>query len=553
MSSLANHQNQSTSAPMSETDNDDENEFDSSFNRQNESMMHKVKDVVSKLLHPSFLFSTNDETDRPKRKRSTSTEEQQTTTVTTDTKNGHTTTTSRSQYSRSAIREDEPQITDDEDSTSRDIPSPEQDSIEIEQQKKRRRTANYQNILSTKSTNGHHHHDDDDERTSSSIFSTDSVRFSSDRRIDPTSSTVQSSNERINRFTPAKQRFDILPTYRGSTSNYDPTKSPLFSAGNRKTTETTTTTNLKSNEFSANYLLASGLVSRPQPSSSISQPSPATLTHPTNTNRQMFGINYSSINSRRLPYIERLRRRTLQDCIRLNRTVDSEPLSESVIEEHKSTTASPVLKRVKAQEKECGIQCDISITESSIEPSKKIQSTFPPADIRNEALTMPTMEKSQASNQKDSSIQTNSSITIERIPPKIDITKPKVLGDVTPFSWPKFARAQEEYAKKYPEKCRTDSVPVKSIVPSNIGSSNVNLAPPVLQQTNISTNLKMPMFSIPASRPAGDIWKCPSCTKEHPAQTATCSLCRQINPNYKKPSGKKIFLIKTITPFFFFI
>ncbi len=93
----------------------------------------------------------------------------------------------------------------------------------------------------------------------------------------------------------------------------------------------------------------------------------------------MFGVNYSSINSRRLPYIERLRRRTLQDCIRLNRTVDSEPyvfkqnssfqipimyfpyrLSESVIEEHKSTTASPIHKRVKAQEKECGIQCDVS-------------------------------------------------------------------------------------------------------------------------------------------------------------------------------------------------
>ncbi len=32
-----------------------------------------------------------------------------------------------------------------------------------------------------------------------------------------------------------------------------------------------------------------------------------------------------------------------------------------------------------------------------------------------------------------------------------------MLGDVTPFSWPKFARAQEEYAKKYPEKCRTDT------------------------------------------------------------------------------------------------
>ncbi len=99
----------------------------------------------------------------------------------------------------------------------------------------------------------------------------------------------------------------------------------------------------------------------------------------------MFGVNYSSINSRRLPYIERLRRRTLQDCIRLNRTVDSEPyvfkqnssfrfliihfpcrLSESIIEEHKSTTASPAPKRAKAQEKECGIQCDVSEVSSKM-------------------------------------------------------------------------------------------------------------------------------------------------------------------------------------------
>ncbi|CAF5217256.1 unnamed protein product, partial [Rotaria magnacalcarata] len=33
------------------------------------------------------------------------------------------------------------------------------------------------------------------------------------------------------------------------------------------------------------------------------------------------------------------------------------------------------------------------------------------------------------------------------------------------------------------------------------------------------------------------IWKCPSCTKEHPAQTASCSLCHGINPNYKKLSA----------------
>ena len=36
MSSLTNCHNHSTSAPMSEFDNDDENEFDSSYNRQNE-------------------------------------------------------------------------------------------------------------------------------------------------------------------------------------------------------------------------------------------------------------------------------------------------------------------------------------------------------------------------------------------------------------------------------------------------------------------------------------------------------------------------------------
>jgi hypothetical protein len=95
----------------------------------------------------------------------------------------------------------------------------------------------------------------------------------------------------------------------------------------------------------------------------------------------MLGVNYASINSRRLPYIERLRRRTLQDCIRLNRTLDSEPyafkktsnfilliilwfrLSMSTIEEHTSVTASPIPKRTKAPEKECGIQCDVSYAE----------------------------------------------------------------------------------------------------------------------------------------------------------------------------------------------
>ncbi|CAF5092789.1 unnamed protein product, partial [Rotaria magnacalcarata] len=62
MSSLANYYNHSNYASVSEYD--DANQCDSSFNSQNESMMHKVKDVVSKIFHPSFLFSASDDTNR---------------------------------------------------------------------------------------------------------------------------------------------------------------------------------------------------------------------------------------------------------------------------------------------------------------------------------------------------------------------------------------------------------------------------------------------------------------------------------------------------------
>ena len=66
-----------------------------------------------------------------------------------------------------------------------------------------------------------------------SIATTDNIRSLSSRRTDLSSSLTQNPDERANRFTPVKQRFDILPTYRPPASNYDPTKSPLFSAGNR--------------------------------------------------------------------------------------------------------------------------------------------------------------------------------------------------------------------------------------------------------------------------------------------------------------------------------
>jgi hypothetical protein len=62
---------------------------------------------------------------------------------------------------RQPITNDEPQLTDDEDNSGRDVSPPEQDLIEIEQQKKRRRTANYQHVISTTTTNGNH----EDERT----------------------------------------------------------------------------------------------------------------------------------------------------------------------------------------------------------------------------------------------------------------------------------------------------------------------------------------------------------------------------------------------------
>ncbi|CAF4054422.1 unnamed protein product [Rotaria sp. Silwood2] len=500
--------------------------------------MHKVKDAVSKFFQPSFLFTASNETDSPKRKRSISIEEtndkQQIETTRNITTNSQI-TSSKSKYLHQPIRDDESQLTDDEDNNNQDVSSTGQDLKEIEQQKKRRRTTTYQ-LIDT--TNGHH----ENEKTSLYPNSTDTKSSLSNHRFHHTTAGEQNSNERINRIISSTQRFNIT-----STSNYDPSKSPLFSIDNRKSTETTTTTNLKSNEFSANYLLASGLTDRSQLSTSNSQQSSATLTHPVNNKnqllsneRRMFGVNYASINSHRLSYIERLRRRTLQDCIRLNRTLDNEPLSISTIDEQKSKTNSLELNRTKVQEKECGIQCNISIVENTKESNKKLQRAFPPIDIQYEALSVPTTEKFQSSTQTDSSVQTNSSITVEKIQtpvPMIHITKPKVLGDVTPFSWPEFAHAQEQYAKKYPEKC-IDTILSKSVT-STIEKSINNTNSTVCQQTNTSTNKMFKMSTPPLSslHPVQSIWKCPSCTKEHPAQTASCSLCHGINRNYKKPSA----------------
>jgi hypothetical protein len=72
------------------------------------------------------------------------------------------------------ITDVESQLTDDDDSNGRDVPSTEQDLTEIDQQKKRRRTANYQHIISTTTTNGNH----EDERISSPLsMSFDFLRF----------------------------------------------------------------------------------------------------------------------------------------------------------------------------------------------------------------------------------------------------------------------------------------------------------------------------------------------------------------------------------------
>ncbi|UJR22997.1 hypothetical protein I4U23_026024 [Adineta vaga] len=462
--------------------------------------MHKIKDVVTKFFHPSFLFAPINDTDRPKRKRSDFTEE-----VNEEQQIDRTPRNDQRNNRRSNNTDDEPQLTDDEDSYSRDVPS-------TEQQTKRRRTANYQHILSTNSNQ-------ESDRASPPSNSIDSVASSTyTTPILRRTSIEQNYSEIINRSRPL---YHHPSTYRKVTSNYDPSKSPLFSFGNRTTTTTTTTTTAQSNETAANHLLATSLIDRSSSSSSslsTNKQSSGTLTNPISNRRQMFGANYSSINSRRLPYIERLRRRTLQDCIRLDRTLDHEPLSTTT-EEPEPTTITSVSKPIKAPEKECGIQCDIAI----VEPSQKSQATFPPKEIRNEVVSMPIAEN----------FQTNSSITIEKRQPQTTntITKRKVLGNITPFSWPKFARAQEQYAKTYPDKCRNDAV-----VPFLVGKYNVNISSANQSQTNISNAPKLPLSS---SRPTESIWQCPCCTKEHSAQTASCSLCYKFNPDYKKPSASQ--------------
>jgi len=84
--------------------------------------------------------------------------------------------------------------------------------------------------------------------------------------------------------------------------------------------------------------------------------------------------------------------------------------------------------------------------------------------------------------------------------------------------------------------------PSKPTVPSIVEKSNVNITSSIAPQTNTSSTVpKVPIFNVSPPRPAKPVtepvWKCPSCTMEHPAQTASCSLCHGINPNYKRLSG----------------
>ncbi|CAF1169546.1 unnamed protein product [Adineta ricciae] len=469
------------------------------LNKHNESMMHKVKDVVTKFLNPSFLFSPNNETDSAKRKRSDSPKNEVANEQEIDRTPRHDHTNERRIDSHS----DESQLTDDEDNNNRDVPS-------TEQQTKRRRTSNYQHVTTT--TTSHHH---GNERTSPGTKSVISSTHTTP--ILCRTSIEQDYSEVVHRV---RHHYNHPSSYRRTTSNYDPSKSPLFSAGNRAMTTS------QSNETAANHLLATSLTNRSSPFVSANSQSSHTLTNPVLKQRQMYGSGYSAINPRRLSYIERLRRRTLQDCVRFDRALADEPLATTT-EKPQSTTTDPSIgsHRLKVLEKECGVQCDITVEG----PNKTTARTFPPEDIRDEALLIPNTDK----------IQTDSSITIEKSqPPKptFTITKPKVLGNITPFSWPKFARAQDEYAKKYPDKCRHDAV-----VPSIIGKSNASISSTNQSQTTDSPTTSKNIFSVKSpSRPAESIWKCPCCTKEHPAQTASCSLCHGINPNYKKPSANQL-------------
>lgn len=96
-----------------------------------------------------------------------------------------------------STQNDDIELTDDETDYNQDTAS-----TEAEQQKKRRRTANYQQ--------------------------TDAISTLSNITPVIRTSTEENYHDRINRLTASKQRFNIPSTYRESLSNYDPSKSPLF-------------------------------------------------------------------------------------------------------------------------------------------------------------------------------------------------------------------------------------------------------------------------------------------------------------------------------------
>ncbi|CAF1153225.1 unnamed protein product [Didymodactylos carnosus] len=502
-------------------------------------MMYKVKNVVTKFFHPSFLFSSASE----KRKRTPSTEDVQddkreeenqdkrrpySVSGNDETDNRQTSANPKSSLSRSKIRtttsfqpntvrfaDEQLQLTDDEDSNDGNRLHTKELKQLYHPQTKRRRIITNGNMLTSTTSN-------------SSKIPEITISQASSIFLDNGNKTMVSKERKYQTLTTAaltSQRQINSPIYDHST---------LFSAVNNHAlspigspVKTSTSDSYASRN---NQTLACNAVSR------------GFDNHLLSPNAKLFNTSYSSINSRRLPYIERLRRRALEDCVRLNRTLLDPPLSTPIVDQDLHIT--PKIEKEAGVPR--GVQTENSTSDFNGTSSK--HRAFPPVSIRNEITSIPTgkniTSQAQVSQPQFPSLSTNSTITIE---PKIQSNNAKVMGDFTPFSWPKFIHAQEEFARQNSKLCQSEIEPIQSVQskttvhePQTLPDTTKKLQPngstKVQSSTSVPTSARISSFKMPVPHEVG--WKCPSCSMEHSTQTASCSFCHAINPKYKRLSVK---------------
>ncbi|CAF0752120.1 unnamed protein product [Didymodactylos carnosus] len=194
--------------------------------------------------------------------------------------------------------------------------------------------------------------------------------------------------------------------------------------------------------------------------------------------------------------------------------------------------------------KEAGVQCGVqteNTTNDSNETLSKCQ-TFPVLETTSQLTEKNISNQTQQSQPQLASLSTNSSITIEsKIQPNNITSHVKILDDFTPFSWPKFVRAQEEFAKQNLNLCYNE---IESIQPAQkqqnahqptLDTLSANKTTRSNESTKVLTaipTLPLASYKMPVSREL--VWKCLLCSTEHPMQAA----CPASNPKYTQLSVK---------------